>query len=89
MAKINLEDYLNGLKSALEVKDEEKLKEKHKDAISPDEESLHHILLAFKDKKYFSDFFRAGSSVPADVTSPYAKLNLKPKTKERYHEQSK
>jgi len=26
MAKINLEDYLNGLKSALEVKDEEKLK---------------------------------------------------------------
>ena len=35
---------------------EEKLKEKHKDAISPDEESLHHILLAFKDKKYFSDF---------------------------------
>ncbi|MEK6949763.1 MAG: hypothetical protein AABX34_06065 [Nanoarchaeota archaeon] len=35
---------------------EEKLKEKHKDAAIPDEDSLKHILLAFKDKKYFSDF---------------------------------
>lgn len=35
---------------------EEKLMEMHKDAIAPDEESLHHILLALKDKKYFSDF---------------------------------
>ena len=46
----DIEQYSN--KSAYE----EKLRERHKDAIAPDEGSLHHILLAFKDKKYFSDF---------------------------------
>ncbi len=35
---------------------EEKLREKYKDAMAPDEEILRHILLAFKGKKYFSDF---------------------------------
>ena len=35
---------------------EEKLREKHRDVAAPDENSLHQILLAFKDKKYFSDF---------------------------------
>ena len=35
---------------------EEKLMEKHRDAIIPDEDSLHHILLVFKNKKYFPDF---------------------------------